>query len=114
MINDELLKNFYESPHIMERFRRAVSELRDIGFESLARRLGEPLDNEYDNQFSIQASAFDNAKRQGWYAVLSLIFNIDSYMAVSAASQTAPDFGAENMLKMLAGVSDRELAELDE
>lgn len=82
----------------MEKYNQAVNLLRDAGFESLLRRLGEPSMFPFDHPMHSQISAFEHAERRGWYQLLEHLFNFQAAIQMQGQAAEPGDFGAKEQL----------------
>jgi len=110
-MNQKFLVDFLSSQSRMETYGKAVTMLREIGFDSLARMAGEPTDIPSDSPMFQQMSLHENSERRGWYAALNFVFYFDDYLKEVNRSGTLPpiDFGADETLRDFVGATEQEL-----
>ncbi len=110
MTGEQLFNHFISNPAQMAKFGKAIHILREIGFENVARRLGEPVNVPYEAP--LQVMALDSAERRGWLAAVNLFFDIDGYATAATAPAEEADFGSSEVVKQLTGATDKELSDV--
>ena len=66
---------FSNNSEKIQKYREAVALLREAGFETVMRRLGEPSEFLLDDPNHLSMSAFEHAEKRGWYLALSFLFD---------------------------------------
>lgn len=109
----EFASEFLNNPAKMEKYHQAIDLLREAGFESVLRRLGEPSTFALDHPQHLAISAFEHAEKRGWYQLLDFVFDFLSNMESETRKEQRGDFGARDRLRDL-GFSDQIIKTLDE
>lgn len=100
MTPTEVSQEFFSNSAKMEKYREAIANLREAGFESVLRRLGEPEDSPIEADQLAAQSAFESFERKGWYRALSYVFDFQKHMEEFQSATTEMDFGASDDLEM--------------
>jgi len=103
MTPDELALTFLDNPEAMQEYRRAVSMLRGLGFETVVRRMGEPADGiSAEHERHIEVSAIDQISKRGFHQALDLVFDFDEVITRTTAPPVElGDYGADEIVRGL-------------
>lgn len=96
MTPEQELEAFANNQTKMERWRNAVNELREIGFDRVLRRMGEPQDRSVADPNHFAVAANEQMQRVGWYQALRTVFDFDEVADTQRPQTEPPDFGAED------------------
>jgi hypothetical protein len=102
----ELAEDFINNTSKMVKYNEAIALLREIGFEIVLRRLGEPSAFSLDHPQHLSISAFEHAEKRGWYQLLEFIFDFQSSMVFEGKKNEVGDFGAKEHLRTLGYSSE--------
>lgn len=94
----EAADSFLNNNASMEKYHQVITVLREIGFETVMRRLGEPAEFTLFDPMRGQAAAFEQAEKIGWYRCLDFLFNFDDAFTEKQTLANEPDFGANETL----------------
>ena len=95
---EQVVKEFLQSQGKIEKYNEAIRLLREIGFDVLLRRLGEPRHFDYAEPNLVQSLAFDHAELRGWYNCIEAVFKFP-LVVDDTFLDDEQDFGADEMLR---------------
>lgn len=101
----ELANEFITNTSKMEKYHQAINLLRESGFETVLRRLGEPSFFALDHPQHQSISAFEHAEKRGWFQSLDFVFDFVVSIEQESRKSSGGDFGAMEKLRSL-GYSD--------
>jgi len=113
MTGMEYAQEFLANSAKMQKYNQAIDTLREAGFETVLRRLGEPTPIPLDHPQHLAVSAFENAERRGWFQVLEVLFDFQNSLKGEAERASGGDFGAKDRLRAL-GYDEQTIQSLNE
>jgi hypothetical protein len=93
--------SFLRNQSKLIKYNEAIAILRDIGFETVMRRLGEPSDFALGDPEHATKSAFEHAEKRGWYQALSFLFDFADKIQEENREGVVGDYGASERMKDL-------------
>lgn len=102
MTVEEEFEHFIANESKMSEYHKAISVLREIGFEKLMRRLGEPTPVDMSNPKFLEICSGLQMLSNGYYDALETFFDVRSIdKAGIKQDRQPPDFGADDMMDSL-------------
>ena len=102
MTIEEEFQLFINNEEKMKTYHQAVSMLREVGFDRLMRRLGEPVDMDVNNPRCMEISAALQMHSNGYYDAIDSVFNVRALDKNFNKPEVKPvDFGADDMMNSL-------------
>ena len=94
-------KTFLNNAEKIQKYNKAIDLLRESGFETVVRRLGEPTDIPLDVPMHHDMSAFEHAEKRGWFQAAAFIFDFAQKMKEEEIKGIVGDYGARERLEDL-------------
>ena len=94
-------KTFLSNTGKMQKYNQAIDLLREAGFETTMRRLGEPSDIALDAPEHATLSAFEHAEKRGWFQAMAFLFDFAEKMKEEEIRGVIGDFGAIERMESL-------------
>lgn len=110
MTPTELALEFVGNAAKREQYLKAIGMLRDLSFDNILRRLGEPQDLSLEHPQHITMSAFSHAELRGWYRAVDAMFDFLEVMSADRQQTQSVDFGARQKMRDL-GFQETEINE---
>ena len=108
---DTEAKLYLQNHARMERVTSLIAELRDLGFENVLRRLGEPINIDARHPQFLQVAAAQQAESAGWYKALDAVFNFPEVVGgIDADTTVEAEYGARSVAAERTGYSEEELS----